>query len=71
MLPVIIIACVAIPVLVIAFMSSRRTTEAGERVADEDAAARARNEQEFADAEAYQEEWRKKDEEQHKTDSLY
>jgi hypothetical protein len=71
MLPVIIIACVAIPVLVIAFTASRRTTEAGEHVAGEDDAARARNEQEFAAAEAFQAEWRKDDEEQHKTDSLY
>ena len=70
MLPVIIIAAVAIPVLVIAFVAARRSTAAAEHPPGENEADRLRTEQEFADAEAYQEEWRK----EHKEDtpeSLY
>ncbi len=71
MLPVIIIAAVAIPVLVIAFMATRRSTASGEHPPDEDDAARLRTEQEFADAEAYQEQWREDEHKQHPPDSLY
>ena len=71
MLPVIIIACVAIPVLVIAFMASRRTTEAGEHSPRRTTPTQARIEQEFADAEAYQEQWRAEEHKHHPPDSLY
>jgi hypothetical protein len=57
-LPIVIIAAVVIPLLVIAFLAARRSRAAGEDVA-EDEQARARTEQEFAESEAYQEEWRK------------
>jgi hypothetical protein len=70
-LPIIVIAAIAVPVLVIAFMASRRTTAAVEHPATEDDAARTRNEQEFADAEAYQEQWREEEHEKHKPESLY
>jgi hypothetical protein len=70
-LPILIIAAIAVPVLVIAFMASRRSTEAVEHPATEDDAARARNEQEFADAEAYQEQWREQEHEKHPPDTLY
>ena len=63
MLPIIIIAVVAIPILVIAFAAARKRNVAGEHPAGEDEADRVRTEQEFEDAERYQEEWR---EEQHK-----
>ncbi len=63
MLPVIIIAVVAIPILVLAFVAARRRNVEGEQLDVEDDAERLKTEQEFADAERYEEEWR---EEQHK-----
>jgi hypothetical protein len=62
-IPWIIMALVAVPLVVVAFVASRRRTAAGEHPASEDAAARARTEQEFADAEAYEAEWREQDKE--------
>jgi hypothetical protein len=61
MIPWIIIAVIAVPLVVIAFMSMRRNTAASELPADTD--ARARTEQEFADAEAYQAKWHEEDKE--------
>ena len=63
MLPVAIIAAVAIPLLVIAFVAARRSTRAGEHPADETDADRLRTEREFEESERYQAEWR---EEQHR-----
>ena len=63
MLPIVIIAAVAIPLLAIAFFAVRRSTKAGEHPVAETDADRRRTEQEFAAAEQYQAEWR---EEQHK-----
>jgi hypothetical protein len=60
-LPWIIIAVVAVPLVVVGYMASRRRTFAGEHPAGEDAEARARIEQEFADAEAYEAKWREED----------
>jgi len=62
-LPIVIIAAVAIPLVVIAFLTARRSTKAGEHPVNETDADRLRTEQEFAEAERYQAEWR---EEQHK-----
>jgi hypothetical protein len=62
-LPWIIIALVAVPLVVFGFVASRRRTAAGEHPAGEDAQARARTEQEFADAEAYEAKWREADKE--------
>jgi hypothetical protein len=61
-LPIIIVAVIAIPLLVIAFAAMRRTKNEGEHPAGETDADRRRTEQEFAQAERYQEQWR---EEQH------
>jgi uncharacterized membrane protein len=61
MIPWIIMAVVVVPLVVIAFVATRRRTAAGEHPAGEDAEARARIEQEFAEAEAYEAEWRKQD----------
>jgi cytidylate kinase len=61
--PVIIFAVVAIPVLLIAFVTVRKRTVAGEHPEPEDAASRAEVEREFDEAERYQEKWR---EEQHR-----
>ena len=65
MIPWIIIAVVAVPLVVVGFMASRRRTVAGEHPVSEDAQARARTEQEFAEAEAYEEKWREKDKERY------
>jgi hypothetical protein len=62
-IPWIIMALVAVPLVVIAFAATRRRTAAGEHPASEDAQTRARTEQEFADAEAYEAEWREQDKE--------
>ena len=61
MIPWLIFALVVVPLVVVAFVAARRRTVAGERPATEDAQARARTEEEFAEAEAYEEEWRKED----------
>ncbi len=63
MLPWIVITLIAVPLVVVAFLASRRKTAAGEHPANEDAAARARTEQEFAEAEAYEAKWREEDKE--------
>jgi hypothetical protein len=62
-LPVVILVAVAVPLLVIGFLAMRRSTEAGEHPPGETDAERGREEQEFEEAERYQEEWR---EEQHR-----
>lgn len=64
MIPWIILAVVAVPLVVIGFASTRRRVAAGEHPVTEDAAARERTEREFADAEAFEEQWR----EEHKDD---
>ena len=60
MIPWIIFAVVVVPLVVIAFLAMRRKTAAGELLDDE---AQARAEQEFAEAEAYEAEWREEDKE--------
>jgi hypothetical protein len=61
--PVLILALIAIPVLVIAVVTVRKRTAAGEHPTDETAADRAEVEREFDEAERYQAVWR---EEQHR-----
>ena len=64
MIPWIIVAVVLAPLVVIAFVVTRRNTAAGELVAPgEDDAARERTESEFAAAEAYEEQWHEADKE--------
>ncbi len=62
MLPIVIIAAVAIPLLAIAFFASRRSTKAGEHPVAETDAHRRLIEQEYEESERYQAQWR---EEQH------
>ena len=69
LLPVIIIVIVVIPLLFMAYRAATRSKAAGEHPATEDAATVARTEQEFADAEAYQEQWRE-EEKKHQPDTL-
>jgi hypothetical protein len=61
MIPWIIMAVVAVPLVVIAFMAMRRKTAAGELLAGAD--AEAQTEQEFAEADAYEARWREEDKE--------
>ena len=71
MLPWIILAAVAVPLLLAAGVVARRKTQAGEPVPAADPAEQARLEQEFADAEAYQEQWREQDHDRNPPESLY
>jgi hypothetical protein len=61
---------VIVPLVVVGFVASRRRTVAGERPASEDAQERARTEEEFAEAEAYEAEWRKQDKERYRQEDL-
>ena len=65
-IPWLILAVIAVPLVVIGFASMRRRTAAGEHPATEDAAARARTEREFAEAEAYEEQWREENKDHHR-----
>jgi hypothetical protein len=69
-IPWIIIALVVVPLVVIGFVATRSRTAAGEHPAGEDAEARARIEQEFAEAEAYDAKWREEDKERHRQERL-
>jgi hypothetical protein len=60
-IPWIVIAVVAVPLVVVGFLATRRRTIAAEHPASEDARARARTGHEFAEAEAYEAKWREKD----------
>ena len=68
MIPWIIIAAVAVPLVVIAFLSTRRNTTARERLASSD--TEARTEQEFAEAEAYESNWHEADKERYHQEGL-
>ena len=64
MIPWIIVAVVLVPLVVIAFVVTRRNTAAGElAAAGEDDAAHERTESEFAAAEVYEEQWHEADKE--------
>jgi hypothetical protein len=66
MIPWIIFAVVVVPLAIIAFAAVRRTKAAGEHPSGEDAATRARTEREFAEAEAYEAEWREENRDHHR-----
>ena len=69
LLPVIIFVVVVIPLLFVAYRAATRSKAAVEHPATEDDATRARTEQELAEAEAYQEQWRE-EEKKHQPDTL-
>jgi len=85
-IPWIIFAVVVVPLVVVAFVVSRRKTAAGEHAGIEDAAERERTEEEhagiedaaererteeeFAAAEAYQEAWHEADKERYHGERL-
>jgi hypothetical protein len=57
-LPVIIFAAIAIPLLVVAFLGVRRSRVSVEHEAEVEEGSRAELEREFAAAEAYEDKWR-------------
>ncbi len=61
MIPWLIIGLVAVPLLIVAFVASRRRTTSFEHPAGEGAHASALTDQELADAEAYGAKWREED----------
>jgi uncharacterized membrane protein len=69
LIPVVIIVVIAIPVLIMAFRATQKSKAAGEHPVPEDAATRQRTEDEFAQAEAYQEQWRE-EENKHPRDTI-
>jgi hypothetical protein len=69
-IPWIILAVIAVPLVVIAFARVRRTTVAGERAVVDTEEARTRTEREFAEAEAYEEEWHEQDKERYHGERL-
>jgi hypothetical protein len=70
MIPWIIFAVVVVPLAVVGFVTTRRRTVAREHPASEDAEERARVEQEFAEAEAYEAKWRAEDEQRYRQEHL-
>ena len=69
MIPWIILAVVAVPILVIAFSRMRRKDAAGEHPPTETEADRERTEHEFEESERYQAEWRE-EQRKHADDTL-
>jgi hypothetical protein len=70
MFPWLIFALVAVPLVLVAFVATRRRTAAGEHPASEDAQAETLTEQEFAEAEAYQAKWHEQDKERYREERL-
>jgi hypothetical protein len=70
MIPWIIVAVIVVPLVVIAFVVTRRNTAAGESPASADGASRARTDQEFAEAEAYEAKWHEEDKERYHRERL-
>ena len=70
MIPWLIFALVAVPLVVIAFVATRRRNSAAEHPASEDAQTEALTEEEFAEAEAYEAKWREQDKERYHEERL-
>ena len=70
MIPWIIFGAVVVPLVVIAFIASRRRKMAGEELATGDPEEQARLEQEFADAEAYEAKWRERNKDEYREERL-
>jgi len=69
-IPWLIFALVVVPLAVVGFVVARRRTVAGEHPASEDAQERARTEEEFTEAEAYEAKWREEDKERYRQERL-
>ena len=70
MFPWILFALVAVPLVVVGFVATRRRTLAGEHPASEDARARELTEQEFAEADAYEAKRREEDKQRYRQERL-
>lgn len=70
MIPWIIFAVVAVPLLVVGFVVARRRADASEHPPDEDGQREVLTEQEFAEAEAYEAKWRDEDKERYREELL-
>jgi len=68
-IPWIIMAFVAVALIGVG-LAARRKTAAGEHRVGEDAGERARIEEEFAEAEAYEAKWREEDKERFRQERL-
>jgi hypothetical protein len=60
-IPWIIFAVIAVPLVVIGFAMTRRKADAGDLRPSDDVATEVRAKEEFADAEAYQAQWHEED----------
>jgi hypothetical protein len=69
-IPWLILALVAVPLLVVSFTRVRGRTVANEHPASEDSERRAETEREFAEAEAYEAQWRDEDEDRYRQERL-
>jgi hypothetical protein len=69
-IPWLIFALVAVPLVVAGFVAVRRRNVAIEHPAGEDAQSRAETEREFAEAEAYEAKWREEDKEKFRQERL-
>jgi len=69
-IPWIVFALVAVPLVVIGFVATRRRTAVGEHPASEDPRERALREQEFAEADAYEAKWREEDKDRYHQERL-
>lgn len=70
MIPWIILAVIAVPLVVIGYAAMRRNAEAGDLRPSDDAAVRAETDQEFAEAEAYQAKWHEEDKDKYHQERL-
>lgn len=61
MIPWLIVALILVPLLIVAFVGTRRRTTAFEHPNGEDAQAGGLTDQELSDAEAYESKWREDD----------
>jgi hypothetical protein len=66
-IPWLIFALIAVPLVVVGFVASRRRSEAGERPAGD---AQGLTDEEIAEAESYESKWRDEDEERYHRERL-
>ena len=70
MIPWIIFAVVVVPLVIVAFVMSRRRAVAGEHPAGEGTQAEELTDQELAEAEAYEAKWHEQDKERYHNERL-
>ena len=70
MIPWVILAVIAVPLVVIGYAVMRRNAAAGDLRTSDDVAASAEVEQEFAEAEAYEAKWHEQDKEKYRQERM-